>query len=129
MSGRTPESSQSLHRVVPRSDQDYITEVSKEIEGRLRKKLSKEFSWTESRILVGLYKLDDFFLNPQVQAHSRFVPATTRNPNRENHEPNEDRSQNDPCPEVDTSINRSRQSMNSDPDEAYCNCILCKIPF
>ena len=45
----------------PESTQDYISQVSEEIEGRVTKKLSKDFSRTESRILGALSKLDDFF--------------------------------------------------------------------
>ena len=45
--------------------QDYISQVSEEIEGRVTKKLSKEFNKTESRILGALSKLDEFLLNPQ----------------------------------------------------------------
>ena len=36
---------------VPRSQEDYITQVSEEIEGRVIKKLSQEFSRTENCIL------------------------------------------------------------------------------
>ena len=36
---------------VPRSQEDYITQVSEEIERRVTKKLSQEFSRTENRIL------------------------------------------------------------------------------
>ena len=35
----------------PRSQEDYITQVSEEIEGRVTKKLSQEFSRTENRII------------------------------------------------------------------------------
>ena len=38
----------------PESTQGYISQVSEEIEGRVNKKLSKEFSQTESRILGAL---------------------------------------------------------------------------
>ena len=38
----------------PESTQDYISQVSEEIEGRVTKKLSKEFSKTESPILGAL---------------------------------------------------------------------------
>ena len=49
------------------STQDYISQVSeKMIEGRVTKKLSKEFSRRESRILGALSKLDELLLNPQV---------------------------------------------------------------
>ena len=51
----------------PESTQDYISQVSEEIEGRVIKKLSKDFSRTESRILAALSKLDEFLLNPEVR--------------------------------------------------------------
>ena len=56
------------------SAQDYISQVSEEIEWRVTKKLSKEFSKTESRILGALSKLDDILLNPQVRTCSVAVP-------------------------------------------------------
>ena len=68
VSGETPEGSRgSRGRNVldPELTQDYISEVSEEIEGRVTKKLSKEFNKTESRILGALSKLDEFLLNPQ----------------------------------------------------------------
>ena len=46
--------------------QEYISKVSEEIEGRVTKELSKEFSRTDSRILGALSKLEEFLLNPQV---------------------------------------------------------------
>ena len=51
---------------VPRSQEDYITQVSEEIEGKVRKKLSQEFSRTENRILGALEHLDDFLMNPLI---------------------------------------------------------------
>ena len=48
---------------VPRSQGDYINQVSEEIEGRLTEKLSQEFSRTENRILGTLARLDDFLMN------------------------------------------------------------------
>ena len=41
-------------------NENYITQVSQEIEGRISKKLSQEFSKRESRILGALAKLDHF---------------------------------------------------------------------
>ena len=55
---------------VPRSQEDYITQVSEENGGRVRKKLSQEFSRTENCILGALSRLDDFLLNPLIQGHS-----------------------------------------------------------
>ena len=80
--------------------QEYISQVSEEIEGRVTLKLSKEFSRTESRVLGALTKLDKFRLNPQVRTCSVAVPGTSRNNDSENREPRGDRSQGDPCPEA-----------------------------
>ena len=51
---------------VPRSQEDYITQVSEEIEGKVTKKLSQEFIKTENRILGALARLDDFLMNPLI---------------------------------------------------------------
>ena len=64
---------------VPKSQDDYISQVSEEIEGRFTKKLSKEFSRTENRILGALARLDDFLMNPLIQGHSGTAPETSRN--------------------------------------------------
>ena len=80
--------------------QDYISQVSEEIEERVTKKLSKEFSRTESRIMGALSKLDEFLLNPQVRTCSGAVPGISRNTNLENRETTWDRSSDDPYPEV-----------------------------
>ena len=80
--------------------QEYISQVSEEIEGRVTKKLSKEISRTVSRILGALSKLDDFPLNPQVRTCSVAIPGTSKNNNSENREPTGDRSLGDSCPEA-----------------------------
>ena len=74
--------------------QDYISQVSEEIEGRITKKLSKEFNKTESRILGALSKLDEFLPNPQVRRCSVFQGAS-RKANSEYREIHGDRSSND----------------------------------
>ena len=89
-----PSLSQARGTNVTRLQEDHITHVSEEIEGRVTKKLSQEFSRLESRILGALSKLDEFLLNPQVWVHSRSAPETSRNPGKENQKPTEDRSQN-----------------------------------
>ena len=61
-----PRSNLEQYSNVPRSQEDYITQVSDEIEGRVTKKLSQEFSWTENRIVGALYRLDDFLMNPLI---------------------------------------------------------------
>ena len=98
-----PRNGQSRNTSVPRINEEYITQVSEEIEGRVTKKLSKEFSRTESRILGALSKLDEFLLNPQVRTCSAAVPGTSRSSNLENQGTNEDRPSDDPGPEVEFS--------------------------
>ena len=103
VSRETPEStrnSRGHNTIDPDLTQDYISQVSEEIEGRVIKKFSKEFSRTESRICGALSKLDEFLLNPQVRTCSVAVPGTSRNNNSENRETIGDRSADDPCPEA-----------------------------
>ena len=64
---------------VPRSQEDYITQVSEETEGRVTKMLSQEFSRTQNCILRALARLDDFLMNPLIQGHSGTAPETARN--------------------------------------------------
>ena len=85
---------------VPRSQEVYITQVSEELEGRVTKKLSQEFSRTENRILGALARLDDFLMNPLFQGHSGTTPETSRNVFSINQGANEDDSQSDPHPEA-----------------------------
>ena len=85
---------------VPRSQEDYIAQVSEEIEGRVTKKLSQEFSRTENRILGALARLDDFLMNPLLQGHSGTTPETSRNVLGINQGTNEDDSQSNPHPEA-----------------------------
>ena len=81
-SRKTPENTKSSRlqsTLDPELAQNYISQVSEEIEGRVTEKLSKEFSRTESRILGALSKLDEFLLNPQVRTCSVAVPGTSKN--------------------------------------------------
>ena len=109
-----PRNNQSRNTSVPRINGEYITQVSDEIENRVIKKLSQEFSRTESRILGALSKLDEFLLNPQKLTHSGTIPGTFRNINVENEGTNEDDSQSDPHPEA--GILCSQITQNSDPE-------------
>ena len=84
-------SSRAQNVLDPELTQDYISQVSKEIESRVTKKLSKEFSRTESRILGALSKLHEFLLNPQVRTCSVAVPGTSRSNKSENRETTGDR--------------------------------------
>ena len=103
VSRETPESSRNSrgqNTLDPDLTQDYISQVSKEIEGRVTKKLTKEFSRTESRIWGALSKLDEFPLNPQVRTFCVAIPGTSGSNNSENRETTGDRSSGDPCPEA-----------------------------
>ena len=95
-----PRSNLSRNSNVPRSQEDYITQVSEEIEGRVTKKLSQEISRTENRILGALARLDDFLMNPLLQDHSGTTPETSRNMLSINKGTNEDDSQSNPHPEA-----------------------------
>ena len=106
VSRETPESTRNGRApnvLDPELTQDYISQVSEEIEGRVTKKLSKEFSRTESRILGALSKLDEFLLNPQVRTCSVVAPGTSRSSNLVNQGANGDRPSDDPGPEVEFS--------------------------
>ena len=111
---------QSRNTSVPRANEEYITQISEKIEGRVSKKLSQEFSRTESRILDALSKLDEFLLNPQITTHSGTVPGTFLNTNVENQATNEDDSQSDPHPEA--SIFRGQTTQNSGPKDCRDSC-------
>ena len=95
-----PRNSMAQNSGAPRSQEDYITQVSEEIEGRVTKRLSKEFSRTENSILGALARLDDFLTNPLLPGHSGTTPEPTRNTTHNNQGTNEDGSQNDPHPEA-----------------------------
>ena len=58
-----PRNGQSRNTSVPIINEENITQVSEQIEGRFTKKLSQEFSRTESRILGALSKLDEYLLS------------------------------------------------------------------
>ena len=117
-----PKNNQSQNSAAPGITEDYIAEVSEEIEGRVTEKLSQEFSRTESRILSALSKLDEFLLNPQIRTFCRTTPGTFRNADVENQEPSGDCSQNDPHPEVEFSACCGSNLTDSDPDETSDSC-------
>ena len=126
-----PRNGQSRNTSVLKINAEYILQVFEETEGRVTKKLSREFSRRKSRILGVLYKLDECFSNAQVRAHSGTVPGRSRNTDVENREPSGDRFQNDPRPEVGPSVYQSNHSFESDSDEApYSNQpLLPRIPL
>ena len=95
-----PTNGQSRNTSVPRINEEYVTQVFEKIEGRVTKKLSQEFSRTESRVLGALSKLDELLLNPQIRTHSGTFPVTFRNTNVENQGTKKSDSQSDPHPEA-----------------------------
>ena len=126
----TPEGSRSSRGqnvLDPELTQGYISQISEETEGRVSKKLSKEFSKTESRILGALSKLDEFLLNPQVRTCSVAVQGTSRNANSENREIHGDRSSDDPYPEVGYFPHHSGQ-LNSPETETISHMVTETYP-
>ena len=112
-----PRSNLTQNSNVPRSQEDYITQVSKEIEGRVTKKLLQEFSSTENRILGALARLDDFLMNPLIQVHSGTAPETSRNKFSINQGMNADDSQSNPHPEAGLFNNQTSQ--NCGPEDGH----------
>ena len=112
-----PRNNQSQNSAATGITEDFIAQVSEEIEGRVTKKLSQESSRTESRILGALSKLDEFLLNPQMRTFSGSTPGAFRNTDIENQESNGDRSENDPHPEVEFSACCASNLADSEPDE------------
>ena len=92
---------------VPRSQEDYINRVFEEIEGEVTRKLSQEFSRTKNRILVVLSRLNNFFMNPLNQGHSRTALETSRSSYGTNQRMKEEDSQNDPQPGAGVFHNQS----------------------
>ena len=112
-----PRKNQARNTNSLRIQEGYITHVSKEIEGRVIKKHSQEFTKTESCILNALSRLHEFLLSPQARVHSGPVPETSRKSSRGNQGTNEDHSQNDPHPEAGP-------SQESSPEEASDSLIF-----
>ena len=119
-----PRSNLAQNSNVPRSQEDYITQVSEEIESRVTKKLSQEFSRTENRILGALSRLDDFLMNPLIQGHSGTAPETSRNAFITNQGTNEEDSQIDPHPEA--GIFDSQTTRNSGPEKGHNRGVLIR---
>ena len=112
-----PRSNLAQNSNVPRSQEVYITQVSEEIEVRVSKKLSQEFSRTENRILGALARLDDFLMSPLIQGHSVTIQETSRNALSTSQGTNENDSQIDPYPEAGIFQNQMTQS--SGPEDNH----------
>ena len=105
-----PRSNLAQNSIVPRSQEDYITQVWEEIEGRVTKKLSQKLSTTENRILGALALLDDFLTKLLFQVHSGTTPETFRNMFSINQGTNEDDSQSNLHPEAGLFNNQTTQN-------------------
>ena len=112
-----PRSNLAQNSNVPRSQEDFITQVSEEIEGRVTKKLSQEFSRTEKRILGALARLDEFLMNPLIQGHSGTAPETSPNVFSIDEETNEDDSRSDFHPEAGHI--HTQTTLKSDPEDSH----------
>ena len=102
---------------VPRPQEDYLTQISEEIEGRVTKMLLHDFSRTENRTLGALASLDDFLMNPLIQGHSETVRETSRNVFSINEGTNGDDSQSNPHPEAGLFNNQMTQ--NAGPEDGH----------
>ena len=74
-----PWKNMAQNTIVPRSQEDYIRQISEEIEGRVTEKLSQEFIWTENSILSTLFHVDNFIMIPLIRGHSGTAPEISRN--------------------------------------------------
>ena len=112
-----PRSNLAQNSGAPRSQKDYITTISEEIEGRVTKRLSKEFSRTENRILGALARLDEFHLSPLLPGHSGTTPEPSRNALNTSQGTNKDDSQKDPRPEA--GLFHGQMTRNSGPEDGH----------
>ena len=112
-----PRSNLAQNSGAPRLQEDYITQVSEEIEGRVTKRLSKEFSRTKNRFLGALARLKDFLMNPLLPGHSGTTPEPTRNALCNNQGTNEDDSQKDPHPEA--GLFHGQATRNAGPEDGH----------
>ena len=103
---------------VPRSQEDYITQIFEEIEGRVTKNC---LSWTENCILGALSRLDNLLMSPLIQDYCRNAPETSWNAFSTNQGTNEDDSQSDPHPEA--GILNDQTTRNSGPEEGHDKCL------
>ena len=117
-----PRSNLAQNSGAPRSQEDYITQVSEEIEGSVTKRLSNEFSRTENRILGALARLDDFRMNPLLPGHSGTTPEPTRNTSNNNQGTNEDGSQNDPRLEAGPFHGQTTRNVSLEEDHDNYEC-------
>ena len=104
----------------------YTAQLSDKVEGRVSKMLSQEISRTESRILGALSKVEKFLQNSLVRVQSGTAPGTLWKFDKEKRELTEDRSQNDPRTDRDTSVDSSPLSLNSHSETVLQNRVVNK---
>ena len=121
-----PRSNLAQNSNVPRSQEDYITQVVEEIEGRVTKKLSQEFGRTQNRILGALARLDDFLMNPLIQGHSGTTPETSWNAFSTNQETKEDDAQRNLHPEAGIFGN---QTMRNSPRQEFRERVCANVTW
>ena len=102
---------------VPRSQKDDITQVSGEIEGRVTKNLSQEFSRRENRRLGALARLGYFLMNPLILGNSRTAPERSRNAFSTKQGLNQDDCRKDPHSKA--GIFHIQTTQNSGPEEGH----------
>ena len=112
-----PRSNLAQNSRAHRSQEDYITQISEKIEGRVTKRLSKQISRTKNRILGALAQLDDFLMYPLLPGHSGTTPEPSRNALNTSQGTNEDDSQNDPLPEA--GVFHGQMAQNSGPEDGH----------
>ena len=95
-----PRNNQSHNSAAPGITEDYIPQVSKEIEERVTGEISQEFSRTICRFLGALSKLDGILLSPEKRTFSETTPGTFKNTDVENQDSSGHRHQNHPHAEV-----------------------------
>ena len=102
---------------VTESQEDYLTQVFQEIEGRGTKKLSTGFGRPESRIQGAFFRLDEFLLKAFIYFHSGSAPETSRNAPKVNQRRNEENSQVDLHQK--TRVPQSQKTHVFGPDDYY----------
>ena len=112
-----PRSNLAQNSNAPRSQEDYINQVSEEVEGRVTKRLSNELSKRENHILGALARLDDFLVKMLLQGDSGATPKASRNPFITSQGTNEDDSQNDPHPQA--GLFHSQITQTSGPEDDH----------
>ena len=112
-----PRNGQSQDMSVPRINEEYITQNSEEIEGRITENCPRSSAGQPPAFWVPCLNEMSCVLKPQIRTHSATVPGTFRNTNVENQGTNEDDSQSYPHPEGDTF--RSQTTQNSDPEVGH----------